>query len=248
MVERAEREPTMEEIVVALRETRRGAGRGPSLTVVGGQPGGKPGIGYGCRRLRTGRLARPTSPICATARSSGFWPRMRGSTSASSFSSRSSSASRRAAPRSRPHRAAIETDRDAIFRGLRAALEAELRPVLLVMLRLLQRSAPSRRPHGQGMRSRARPSTAGERRPTTRAGLSISMRALLISLGRRRRREQRLSVLDQETRHDHRNRVATGRQRTGSRDKSHRPRHPERAEASTSPRNSTPSSTSPTAR
>ena len=36
----AEREPTMEEIVVALRETRRGAGRAPPFTVVGGQRGG----------------------------------------------------------------------------------------------------------------------------------------------------------------------------------------------------------------
>ena len=40
MVERSEREPTLEEIVVALRETRRGAGRGPSFTVVGGSPSG----------------------------------------------------------------------------------------------------------------------------------------------------------------------------------------------------------------
>jgi hypothetical protein len=39
MAERAEHDPTMEEIVVALRETKRGAGRMPPLTVVGGHPG-----------------------------------------------------------------------------------------------------------------------------------------------------------------------------------------------------------------
>jgi hypothetical protein len=37
MVERAEREPTMEEIVVALRETRRGADRAPAFSVVGAE-------------------------------------------------------------------------------------------------------------------------------------------------------------------------------------------------------------------
>ena len=40
MVERAAREPTMEEIVGALRETRQDAGRLPPFTVVGDQPGG----------------------------------------------------------------------------------------------------------------------------------------------------------------------------------------------------------------
>ena len=37
----ADGEPTMEAIVTALRETRRGAGRAPPFTVVGGQPGDK---------------------------------------------------------------------------------------------------------------------------------------------------------------------------------------------------------------
>ena len=36
-------------------------------------------------------------------------------------------------------RAAIETDRDVNVRGLRAAVEAELRPVLQIMLRLLEK-------------------------------------------------------------------------------------------------------------
>jgi hypothetical protein len=40
MVEQAKRDPTMEEIVVALRETRREAGRVPPFTVVGGQLAG----------------------------------------------------------------------------------------------------------------------------------------------------------------------------------------------------------------
>jgi len=40
MVERAEREPTMEEIVVALRETGRTAARVAPFSVVGGQSDG----------------------------------------------------------------------------------------------------------------------------------------------------------------------------------------------------------------
>jgi hypothetical protein len=64
MVERAEHEPTMDEIVVALRETRRGAGRGPPLTIVGGQPGANRASGTAFdpvfRDSSDGRSATPT--------------------------------------------------------------------------------------------------------------------------------------------------------------------------------------------
>ncbi len=151
MVETAEREPTMEEIVVALRETRRDAGRVPAFAVVSGQPGGK-------RELRSDTDALPGTT---------------GSTDISDL--RDAEIERLLAENARLNErvvfllkiidheqarnarlavecAAAETDRSAIFRDVRAALEAELRPVLLVLLRLLEKQ-------------HADPVEAGARRP-----------------------------------------------------------------------------------
>ena len=70
MVQRAEREPSMEEIVVALRETRRDADR---LRPFGGAT---QSAASGQRKACT---AQPTLRTCAMPRSIGYWRRMRAS-------------------------------------------------------------------------------------------------------------------------------------------------------------------------
>jgi hypothetical protein len=137
MVETAEREPTMEEIVVALRETRRDAGRVPAFTVVDGQPGGK-------RELPSDSDAPP-----ATASSNDISD-LRDSEIARLLAENAHLNERIVFllkvidhEQARNERramecAATETERSTIFRDVRAALAAELRPVLLVLLRLLE--------------------------------------------------------------------------------------------------------------
>ena len=76
--------------------------------------------------------------------------------------------------------AALETDRGAIFRDLRAALEAELRPVLLVMLHLIEKQRAD--PAGEGAAAsgaRRHARQCQRRRPTTPMGSSTSMRNAL---------------------------------------------------------------------
>lgn len=152
MVERSEREPTLEEIVVALRETRRGAGRGPSFTVVGGSPSGN----------RASSAAQHAGADCA-GREHGESDAQNttvGSTDVSDL--RDGEIERLLTENARLNErvvfllkvlegeqarsaevatagVATESDRGAIFDAVRMALEAELRPVLLVLLRLLQK-------------------------------------------------------------------------------------------------------------
>lgn len=129
MVQRAEREPSMEEIVVALRETRQTADRIQPLAVTA-----PPRFGQGVRGmvgstdlvdLRDGEIERLLSEnarlnarvisllkvleheqACQAEITAGVVP--------------------------------TEPDQAAIYREVTAALEAELRPALLVLLQLLQ--------------------------------------------------------------------------------------------------------------
>jgi hypothetical protein len=143
----ADGEPTMEAIVTALRETRRGAGWVPPFTVVGGQPGDKqvPGTaprsgeagGAAAARnattdltdiadLRDGEIERLLAENAHLNERVMFLLKVIERVQA------------RNAELAVGH-AAIETDRSATFHDFRAVLEAELRPVLLVLLRLIEK-------------------------------------------------------------------------------------------------------------
>ncbi len=159
MVERAHREPTMEEIVVALRETRRGAGRLPPFTVVEGQPGvrssgsAQRGKGHAARthgatahtqdgaarstevaNLQGGEIARLLAENARLNERVVFLlkviehEQLRGAAIAARL-------------------AAVETEK-AGASDVRAALESELRPVLLVLLRLLEKQRSHRASNG----------------------------------------------------------------------------------------------------
>ena len=152
MMERSEREATLEEIVVALRETRRGADRGPSFTVVGGSPSGNrassaalhAGVGGAGRErgasdaqnetagstdisdLRDGEIERLLTENARLNERVVFLLKVLEGVQARSTEIAA-------------ERVATEFDRGAIIDDVRMALEAELRPVLLVLLRLLQK-------------------------------------------------------------------------------------------------------------
>lgn len=138
MVDQAEREPTMEEIVVALRETRKGAAPAAPFTVVGGR-----------------RSGSQVPDVAADTQS-----RTAGSTDIADL--RDSEIERLLADNARLNErimfllkviereqtrntqpvtahAAVETDPDTIVRALRVALQAELSPVLQVLLRVLKK-------------------------------------------------------------------------------------------------------------
>jgi hypothetical protein len=145
MVETAE----IEEIVVALRETRRGAGRAPSFTIIdrgqlddnvssvtaqrGGEGAGAGGQSAASEEqngvrstdagdLRDVEIERLLSENARLNERIMFLLKVIGREQARDASN-----------------AAIETDRGMIFRELKAAVEAELRPLLLVLLRLLDK-------------------------------------------------------------------------------------------------------------
>ena len=167
-----EGEPTMEEIVGALRETRRGAGWAPPFTVVGGHSGDKRAAGTASRG---GGGAAPAYGAAGGARSG-----MAGSTDIADL--RDDDIERLLAEnahlnervmfllkvieREQAHNAiraaepaAIETDPGGIFQDVSAALQAELRPILLVLLRLLekQRADPAEEDAHRAGRQAARP-------------------------------------------------------------------------------------------
>ena len=122
MVDQAEREPTMEEIVVALRETRKGAAPAAPFTVVGGRRSGTqvPDVAAEIRSQTAGSdNARLNERIMFLLK----------------VIEREQT---RSAPPVTTH-AAVETDPDAIVRALRVTLQAELSPVLQVLLRVLRK-------------------------------------------------------------------------------------------------------------
>ena len=146
MVEKADRDPTMEEIVVALRETRRGAGNPPPLTVVGGHAMGHwsadltqraekrgPARGRGgdaqnpadVADLRDQEIERLLAENARLNERVMFLLKIIEREQAAND------------PAGRSN--AMRPDRDTVGRDVRAALEAELRPVLLVLLRLLEK-------------------------------------------------------------------------------------------------------------
>ena len=131
MVERAEHEPTMEEIVVALRETKRSADRVQPFPITGPPRGPRtlrPVIGSNdhtdLRDTEIERLlsenARLNARIVALLKVIEQEQQLRHADGVAEI-------------------APTEADRDAIYREVRAALESELSPVLVVLLRLLER-------------------------------------------------------------------------------------------------------------
>ena len=145
MAERVEREPTLEEIVVALRETRRGASRGPPFTVVVGQPGNRasstaPRVGVDAQNgragatdisdLRDGEIGRLLTENARLNKRIVFLLKV---------IERDRARTAELAAR----QADTETDQSGISGVVSKALEAELRPVLLVLLRLLQEQRAS---------------------------------------------------------------------------------------------------------
>ncbi len=138
MADRTEPDPTMEEIVVALRETKRGASRMPPLTVVGGQPGvsrrsvvaGNAANGtagpIGIAELRDGEIERLLAENAWLNERVMFLLKVIEHNQARNAEFEADHAS-------------IETSRDVNIRELRAAVAAELRPVLQIMLSLLEK-------------------------------------------------------------------------------------------------------------
>jgi hypothetical protein len=148
MVERAAREPTVEEIVGGLRETRQDAGRVQPFTVVGAQPSGTSAVAL---RGADGRTLRNHD----TAADADY------GNSATDFAAlREQEIERLLSENARLNGRVMsllrvieregwrtldlaggqggEVDRAAVVREVRAAVESELRPVLLVLLRLLE--------------------------------------------------------------------------------------------------------------
>jgi hypothetical protein len=140
MVDRAEREPTMEEIVVALRETRRTA----PFTVVGGQRDDT--------RVPVPTVDAQNAPDIAELRDNEIQRLLSENARLNEHVMFLLKIFERGQPRNRPDSAA-EVSHDALLRDVRATLEAELRPVLDVLLRLLEKlhALPVRRePHNDG--------------------------------------------------------------------------------------------------
>jgi hypothetical protein len=135
MVQYAGREPTMDEIVVALRETRRGASRAAPFSVVGRHTGKRPvaasAVNYPqnwiagateAADLRDGETERLLSENARLNERIVFLLKI----------------IERDQMRAAEH-AAVEAEREAVFRDMKAALKAELRPALLVLLRMLEK-------------------------------------------------------------------------------------------------------------
>ncbi len=135
MVQYAGREPTMDEIVVALRETRRGASRAAPFNVVGRRTGNRPAaagaVNYSqnwiagateAADLRDGETERLLAENARLNERIVFLLKI----------------IERDQMRAAEH-AAVEAEREAVFRDMKAALKAELRPALLVLLRMLEK-------------------------------------------------------------------------------------------------------------
>jgi hypothetical protein len=144
MVDRAEREPTMEEIVVALRETRRAAGRVPPFAVVGGQRDNKP--------ARDQAEDAQSATNVAELRDNEIQRLLDENSRLNERVMYLLKVIEQEQPRDRADTAAA-VGHDAILHDIRKALEDELRPVLDVLLRLLEKlhASPVRRePHNDG--------------------------------------------------------------------------------------------------
>jgi hypothetical protein len=147
MVQRAEREPTMEEIVVALRDARRDADRTPQIgpgRQIRGYRGPKRMVGStDLADLRDGEIERL---LAENARLNASV------VSLLKVIEQEQAYHAEAAAEAAAESAPGEPDREAIYHEVRSALEAELAPVLVVLLRLLQkqRSEPITGEHDDG--------------------------------------------------------------------------------------------------
>jgi hypothetical protein len=170
-VERAEREATMEEIVVALRETRRDAGRTPPLTIVGRQSGGSWASALALRGSdgpmqsyagetaapsyaeATADIDYPAAPIDIAALREAEIERLLGdNTRLQDRVIFLLKVIEREQGRPGPRSGQDDAERGAVVREVKAALESELRPILLVLLRVLetQTAAPAAAGSGGG--------------------------------------------------------------------------------------------------
>jgi hypothetical protein len=134
MAERARREPTMKEIVVALRQTTRDADREPASAVADSYRGKRivGGINHltDVVDLRDGeveRLVQENARLNARV------------VSLLKVLEHQQAVHAEAAVEQTAETMRIDADRDAILREVRTAIEAELAPILLVVLRLLER-------------------------------------------------------------------------------------------------------------
>lgn len=134
MAERARREPTMKEIVVALRATTRDADREEPLAVAGPTRGKQIVRGFNDPAdvvdLRDGEVerlvqenARLNSRVVSLLK----------------VLEHQQAVNAEIAVEQTAETTRIEADRDAILREVRTAIEAELAPILLVVLRLLEK-------------------------------------------------------------------------------------------------------------
>jgi hypothetical protein len=145
----SEGEPTVDEIVGALRETRRGVGRAPPFTVVGGQraPGTRSRDGEDGVARNHGVAADARNATAYSTDVADLWDgdieRLLAENARLNervvFLLKVIEREQARNVEFAAKHAVLETNRGATFRDLRAALEAELRPVLLVMLRLLEK-------------------------------------------------------------------------------------------------------------
>jgi hypothetical protein len=134
MVERARREPTLEEIVVALRQTTRDADQVHQLALTGPSRGKRivSGINQSIdvvdlRDDEVERLLQENARLNARV------------VSLLKVLEHMQSLHAESAVDQTAETAQTEADRDVIPRAVRTALEAELSPILLVLLRLLER-------------------------------------------------------------------------------------------------------------
>jgi hypothetical protein len=131
MVQRAEREPSMEEIVVALRETRRDADR---MQPFGGAAQSRGFRAATCMHGATDLTNLRDDEIERLLQENA---RLNARVVALLKVIEQEQAIHAAGTAAETEPA--EVDRDAICREVRAALEAELGPVLVILLRLLQK-------------------------------------------------------------------------------------------------------------
>ena len=117
----------MEEIVVALRETRQRAGGSPSLTVIGQEAGGEAGAPETAGSIAIGDL-RDEEIRRLLIENAGLNERI---LYLLKIIEREQ-ANRAPAPEA-------ATDRAAMVRDITAALEAGLRPILMLVLRVLEK-------------------------------------------------------------------------------------------------------------
>jgi hypothetical protein len=170
MVENAEREPTIEEIVVALRETRQGVGRTPPLTVIDGKQRGE-SQAITRRATHDSKSAITSGQDVGREAQNETGPAETGDLRGDEIGRLLTENARlnerivsllNIIERERTQRVAPptnDTDRGPILRDLKIVLEAELRPFLLVLLRLMEKQ---RDPAGFGMQldGRKRPAAA----------------------------------------------------------------------------------------